>query len=80
MHSTVYKLMSASYLAGDFDTPAMKRMVEQYLGPWAVAEGQPPEAPAIPNPPLPPQTTAGTVRSDEMCILTVKSVTPRPLV
>ncbi len=48
--------------AGDFDTAAMKRMVEQYLGPWSVAEGQPPTAPAIPNPAIPPQTTAGTVR------------------
>ena len=34
----------------------MKRMVEQYLGPWQVAEGQPTMAPPIPNPPLPPQT------------------------
>ena len=49
--------------AGDFDTAAMKSMVEQYLGPWSVAEGQPPAAPAIPNPPVPPQTTAGTVRA-----------------
>ena len=48
--------------AGDFDTAAMKRMVEQYLGPWSVAEGQAPTAPAIPNPAIPPQTTAGTVR------------------
>ena len=43
-------------LAGDFETPAMKRMVEQYLGPWQVAEDQPTMAPPIPNPPLPPQT------------------------
>jgi predicted Zn-dependent peptidase len=41
--------------AGDFETPAMKRMVEQYLGPWQVAEGQPAVAPPIPNPPVPPQ-------------------------
>lgn len=53
--------------AGDFDAVAMRKLVEKALGPWKVAAGQPAEPPAIPNPPLPPQSTAGQVMRRRAC-------------
>ena len=49
-------------LTGDFESSAMKQLIERTLGPWQVAAGQPAEPLAVPNPPLPAQSTPGQVR------------------
>jgi hypothetical protein len=47
--------------AGDFDAGEMKRLVEDCMGRWKLAAGQPAVPHAVPNPPLPPQHSAGQV-------------------
>ena len=46
---------------GDFDVKEMKQLIEGSLGEWRVANGQPATPPTVPNPPLPPQSTADRV-------------------
>jgi hypothetical protein len=53
--------MRLSVHAGDFDAEEMKRLVDESMGRWQVAAGQPAAPPAVPNPPLPPQQSAGQV-------------------
>ena len=47
---------------GDFDAGEMKRLVEDRMGRWRLAAGQPAVPPEVPNPPLPPQHSAGQAR------------------
>ncbi len=55
-------MLEAWCCAGDFDATEMKSLIEQSLGRWRVATSQPATPPRVPNPPLPPQATAGQVR------------------
>ncbi|KAK9842460.1 hypothetical protein WJX81_001228 [Elliptochloris bilobata] len=48
-------------VAGDFDAPAMRELVERTLGGWRVAPGQPAQPPPVPNSPLPPPPPPGRV-------------------
>lgn len=47
--------------AGDFDAREMRKLVEDAMGRWRVADGQPAVPPQVPNPPLPEQKSAGQV-------------------
>ena len=62
------RTLTSSFLhAGDFDAGEMRQLVEGCMGRWQVAAGQPAVPPSVPNPPLPPQQSAGQARHSTEC-------------